>query len=58
MRKKFLEAIPELEVTDDIRDILQHVWLTKVTQSKDQSIVHLYIESDMLIPKRTIYTLE
>ena len=58
MKKRFLEAMPELSVPKELEELLEDVWLEKVTQSQDRRLIRLYISSDHLIPKKQIYTLE
>ncbi|MBR1812696.1 MAG: PolC-type DNA polymerase III [Lachnospiraceae bacterium] len=58
MKKRFLEAIPELNLPEDLRADMEDVWLERVTQSPDQQFIRLYISSDHLLPKKQVYTLE
>ncbi len=58
MSKKFMEVIPDLQVGDDLREILNLVEVEKVVLSKDRTTLRIYILSQRLIPKKNIYVLE
>ncbi len=58
MEKKFCEVVPGLTVSDELRDLLEMVFVEKVTAKKDRSEIRIYIVSDRLIHKRNIYMLE
>ena len=57
MSKKFMEVIPDLQVGDDLREILNLVEVEKVVLSKDRTTLRIYILSQRLIPKKNIYVL-
>ena len=58
MHKLFFEAIPGLEMNEKMRAALEDVWVDKVTQSRDLRVLHIHLESEHLIHKKMIYTLE
>ncbi len=58
MEKKFWDVIPELQVPDEMRELLNLVSVERVTAKKDRSQIRIYIVSDRLIHKREIYKLE
>ena len=58
MGKKFWEVIPRLQVSDEMRELLELVTVEKVTTDRERSFIRLYIESERLIQKRNIYILE
>ena len=58
MGKKFWEVIPRLQVSDEMRELLELVTVEKVTTDRERSFIRLYIESERLRQKRNIYILE
>ncbi|MCD2491620.1 PolC-type DNA polymerase III [Lacrimispora sp. NSJ-141] len=58
MGKKFWEVIPQLQVSDEMRELLELVTIEKVVANKDRSSIRIYIVSERLIHKRNIYILE
>ena len=54
MEKKFWDVIPELQVPDEMRELLNLVSVERVTAKKDRSQIRIYIVSDRLIHKREI----
>ncbi len=58
MAKSFMEAIPNLQVTEDLQEALKTVEVEKVVLSRDRTDLRIYILSKRLIPKKNIYILE
>ena len=54
MASSFFEVFRELNLGDEAHSCLECASVNKVTVSTDRSIVHIYLESDRLIPKRFI----
>ena len=50
MGKKFWEVIPRLQVSDEMRELLELVTVEKVTTDRERSFIRLYIESMLLLP--------
>lgn len=58
MNKLFLEAFPALTQDSDIRTCFEHVIIEKITSTRKQDFIRIYITSDMLIEKPAIYKAE
>ena len=58
MTKAFLEVFPNLNMTDELRELLNLVEVEKVTSTRDRSSIRIYIVSPRLIHKQNIYGLE
>ncbi len=55
---KFLEVFPTIKVSNNFKDLFENVEVVKVGRTSDESLVKIYIKSDRLIQKETIYKLE
>ncbi|MDO4295588.1 MAG: PolC-type DNA polymerase III [bacterium] len=58
MSKAFLEVFPTLQVTGDMKELLELVEVEKVTSTSDRSSIRIYITCPRLIHKKNIYMLE
>ena len=58
MTKAFLDVFPNLNMTDELRELLNLVEVEKVTSTRDRSSIRVYIVSPRLIHKQNIYGLE
>lgn len=58
MSKSFLEVFPALNITEDLRELLNLVEVEKVASTRDRSSIRIYIVSPRLIHKQNIYALE
>ncbi len=58
MSKKFLEVFPSLNITEELRELLNLVEVEKVTLGRDRSSIRIYLMSPRLIHKQNIYGLE
>ncbi len=58
MGKAFFEAIPGLEVSEELKSLLELATVDKVKVSKDRKEIRLYLISPRLIQKKNIYNLE
>ena len=58
MTKAFLDVFPNLNITDELRELLNLVEVEKVTSTRDRSSIRIYIVSPRLIHKQNIYGLE
>ena len=58
MTKAFLEVFPNLNMTDELRELLNLVEVEKVTSTRDRSSIRIYLKSARLIHKQNIYDLE
>ena len=58
MTKAFLDVFPNLNITDELRELLNLVEVEKVTSTRDRSSIRVYIVSPRLIHKQNIYGLE
>ena len=58
MTKKFLEVFPALQITGELKELLNLVTVTKVVTSRDRSSIRVYISGKRLIHKKNIYDLE
>jgi DNA polymerase-3 subunit alpha (Gram-positive type) len=56
--KPFFEAIPGLEVPDEMRELLKLTTVEKVKISKDRTNICIYLTSPRLIQKKNIFNLE
>lgn len=58
MAKMFFEVFPTLSLEKEIRDLLEHVEVTKVTTTSKKDFIRIYISSQHLIQKKSIFALE
>lgn len=58
MSKPFFEAIPSLEVSEELRALLELTTVDKVKVTKDRTSIRIYLTSPRLISKRNIFNLE
>ena len=58
MAKPFFEAIPGLEVSEEMRALLELTTIEQVKVSKDRKNLRIYLTSPRLIHKKNIYNLE
>ncbi len=58
MAKAFMEVFPGLELNPDIRDLFAQTTVEKVTTTKNQDILRIYVESRHLIRKEQVYAAE
>ncbi|MBQ1930592.1 MAG: hypothetical protein II347_00420, partial [Lachnospiraceae bacterium] len=58
MAKPFFEAIPGLEVSDEMRALLELTTIDRVQVSRDRKNLRIYLVSPRLIHKKNIYNLE
>ena len=58
MAKPFFEAIPGLEVSDEMRALLELTTIDRVQVSRDRKNLRIYLISPRLIHKKNIYNLE
>lgn len=58
MAKSFMEVFPSLNITEELRELLNLVEVEKVTSTRDRSSIRIYIVSPRLIHKQNIYGLE
>ena len=58
MGKAFFEAIPGLEVSEELKSLLELATVDKVKVSKDRKEIRIYLISPRLIQKKNIYNLE
>ena len=54
MTKGFFEIFEKVHVSEECRAFLETASVTKVTVNKSRTLVHVYLESDRLIPKEYI----
>ena len=58
MGKLFFDVFPTLEVTPPLKDLLMGVLVEKVTSNRERNRIKIHIESDNLIQKKNIRSLE
>ena len=59
MTKAFFEAFPGVMPEDeDIRGILRHTSVTRLTMNSGKTLLKVYIDADRLIPKKDVAKLE
>ena len=58
MEKNFLEAFPGLFISEDTRDLMENVKVTKIAVNQDKTALRIYITSNHMISKRNIYACE
>lgn len=58
MAKLFFEVFPSLTLNSEMKMLFQEVEVVKVTSSKRKDIVRVYIESNNLIDKSMLFSLE
>ena len=58
MARRFWDVLPMLSVSDDLKELLDHVTIDKVVSSRDRSSLRIYMICERLVPKRYIYKLE
>ena len=54
MTKAFLDVFPNLNITDELRELLNLVEVEKVTSTRDRSSIRVFIVSPSLIHKQNI----
>lgn len=58
MAKLFYEVFPTLKITGDMKQLLEEAHVTKVGSNAAKTSLRIYLESDRLIPKPEIYSVE
>ncbi|MDO5336456.1 MAG: PolC-type DNA polymerase III [Eubacteriales bacterium] len=58
MEKEFFDVFPSLNVDDKLRELMEHVVVTKVSCNKERDRLWVYIKSDRWIHKKHITALE
>ena len=58
MGKPFFEVFPTLTVTDQLRELLSLVQVERVSSTRDQKLLRVYLKSPRLIHKKNIFDLE
>ncbi len=58
MLKSFFDVFPMLDVSDDMRGLMEFVKVARVTLNREHTFMRIYLESDKLIQKKYIFTLE
>ncbi len=58
MNKSFLQAFPTLVLDDATRDTFKDVAIEKISATKKQDILRIYISSSLLIDKTAVYRVE
>lgn len=58
MEKKFFEAFPNLKLDGAQKDLFEQVTVEKITATKRKDLLRIYIHSERLIEKESIYSVE
>ncbi len=58
MEKKFFEAFPNLKLSGVQKDLFEQVTVERITVTKRKDLLRVYIRSERLIEKETIYAVE
>ncbi len=58
MEKKFFEAFPNLKLEGVQKDLFEQVTVEKITATKHKDLLRIYIYSERLIEKESIYSVE
>ena len=58
MSKRFFDVFPTLKLAEDVRSLFEDVQVLKVATNSDRSYLHVHIEAEHLIDKRTIVGVE
>ena len=58
LQKSFMEVFPTLDLSDELKDLLEFVRIDRVTLNRDRDFMRVFLESEKLIFKKHIYELE
>lgn len=58
MGKSFFEVFPTLQMEGEMQSLLSEVEVTKVATNRNRDLLHVYLLSNHLIPKKKIYVME
>ena len=58
MANAFFEVFPKLKISQELQDIFAEVVVTKVTTTSARDFIRVYIESERLIEKKYVFTME
>ncbi len=58
MTKKFTEAFPKLEISEEVRDLTDMMYVERITMNQSRTRLRVYISSDSWVKKKVIYYLE
>lgn len=58
MGKKFFDVFPTLKLDEGIRELYEQVTVDRVSSTKRQDLLRIYISSDRLIRKEDVYKVE
>ena len=58
MGKAFFEVFPTLQMEAEMQSLLAEVEVTKVATNRSKDLLHVYLLSNHLIPKKKIYAME
>ena len=58
MEKDFFDVFPNLKVKEDLSELLDMVFVTKVSLNPERTHLRVYIRSSRWIHKKHIFTLE
>lgn len=58
MQKSFMEVFPTLDLSDELKGLLEFVRIDRVTLNRDRDFMRIFLESEKLIFKKHIFELE
>ena len=58
MQKSFMEVFPTLDLSDELKGLLEFARIDRVTLNRDRDFMRIFLESEKLIFKKHIFELE
>ena len=58
MAKPFFEVFPALKLENELQDLMGQTMVTRVSSTRNKDFLRIYIESDRLILKESVYKVE
>ena len=58
MEKKLIEVMPELSISPELKECADNIRVNKICLTRDRGELHIYVNSNRLISKRSVFVLE
>ena len=58
MQKPFFQVFSTIQLKEEIRGLMEHTLVCRVAMNRLKTYLHIYLESDKLIPKQDIFEIE